>query len=204
MAFQSVPNTFEIDINWQVNTQNCQNTFYMQVDPLDYTATMVQDIVDDFAYIALTYWKTLLCSAVTITSVYGRGLANIVDVQGLATGSMPAAGTFSTSNPCSNNNAFAVSRKSSLTGRSSRGRVYLPLCVGALDTNEDYVNSTYTAAVNACMSNLRGRIIASGFGTEVIVSRYSGGVKRAVGITYPVEDYYITDLRVDSRRDRLP
>lgn len=40
--------------------------------------------------------------------------------------------------------------------------------------------------------------------TEVIVSRYTGGAARPFGVTFNVEEWQLTDVVVDSRRDRLP
>jgi hypothetical protein len=109
------------------------------------------------------------------------------------------------SNPCPSNVAYAVSRRSGLTGRSARGRVFIgPMAVASLQTDENLVLAVWSQGTVDALNEIKTlpRILAQNL-EEVIVSRFNNNAPRATGITFPVTTYVATDLRVDSQRGRL-
>jgi hypothetical protein len=106
--------------------------------------------------------------------------------------------------PLPANVSLAVKRLSNLTGRSARGRVYVPFIpVNAQTSNENVLD---TATVNAWVADLNELVgLAVGIGWQhVIISRFNNGAPRDDGVVFPVVTYAVTDYRLDSRRDRLP
>ena len=201
MVFQSVPETAEVVMRMVCNNAPVTNTFYARkTGGYDLTSltTLVVAVYTNFITSILPYLPiALLCDGAT-----GRGLQFINDVEYVHSPGV-VAGAAAT-NPTPSNVALAFKRTSGLTGRSARGRVYIgPLPTGALTTDENYVSSAVAANLLGGLDEMRIEIAAQGW-IEVIVSRYTGGTKRPTGVTFPVVDYSYSNLRVDSRRDRLP
>lgn len=201
MAFQSVPETAEVVIRAVCNNVDVTNTFYGRKTG-GYTLSDVQALTiavyDNWAGLIAPHMPV----AYILNGATGRGLELLNDVEYIHTPGAVAGQ--SATNPTPNNVCLAIKRSSSFTGRSARGRVYVgPIPVGHLATDENFVGATWAANIVAGLEDMRDDMSAAGW-QEVIVSRYSSGVKRATGVTFAVVSYNNTDLRVDSRRDRLP
>jgi hypothetical protein len=162
--------------------------------------------VEDLTIAVYDNWAGLITPHMPIAYILngatGRGLEFQNDVEYEHTPGAVAGQ--SATNPTPSNVCIAIKRSSSFTGRSARGRVYVgPIPVGHLQTDENFVGATWVANIIAGLQDMRDDMSAIGW-QEVIVSRYSNNVKRAVGVTFAVVNYDNVDLRVDSRRDRLP
>jgi len=201
MAFQSVAGVAEVVVRGLVNGQTITNTFYG-----NYGGTYGQAAITALAA-AMDSWVDvellpLLSSSYSYVECVSKGLENINDyTDSVATSAGPGAVGV---DPFPNNVALAISRRSGLTGRSARGRVYIGgLPESILSGGEDYF---VTASVNAfvdALNEVRTYMDAADW-QEVIVSRWLAGVKRTEGVFFSVTDYVAVDTRVDSRRDRLP
>ena len=103
-----------------------------------------------------------------------------------------------------NNVTIAIKRTSILTGRSARGRVYwIGLATSFLTADENFITLGANANIVDAVDSIK--TICTTFGwLPVIVSRFSGGVQRAEGVTFEWENTSNEDLRVDSQRGRLP
>jgi len=202
MPFQSVPNTIEVTTHGVCNSQPVVNTFYFAT-LANYSAQEVEDI----AVAVWDWWAAdmndIYPIAFLLSSVKARGLENENDFEFVhAPGTI--AGTIA-SNPTPSNVCFCVSRRSALTGRSARGRVYIgPIAIGSLQTDENLVSSTWAASLVTALNLLHTTVGPTLSMEEVIVSRYNAGAQRAVGVTFDVVNYTNVDLRVDSQRGRLP
>ncbi len=201
MAFQSVPETFELIVQYVCNNVQMVNTFYASKSG-GYNSSDLSDACE----VMFDLWEGEMLPqfpvAYILTSVAARGLEDENDIEALY--NPTDVGGSVGSNPTPNNVAFVVSRRSGLTGRSARGRVYLgPLPQANLQTDENFYSATQAALMVDGLNTIKVNLAVIGL-TEVIVSRYSDGVKRATGVTFAVSEYAFTDLRVDSRRDRLP
>lgn len=203
MAFQSVPDTIEVDFNMSYKTIPIQNTFYVKVAGADYTQGSAEDLGSALAaWFAATYVDRLPADLVGV-NITLRGLENANDFLVIDTDIAGEPGVRTNDFP--NNVAWAVRRNSGLTGRSARGRVFWP--IASADRNassENFVDATSAAAIVAILnlfeSAAQGAVASA---TEVIVSRFSGGVKRTTGITFPVVNYSYSDLKFDTMRGRL-
>ena len=201
MVFQPVPNTVEIQARYSQNAQPIQMTFhaeflapYVEADLIALANTM--DFLFGTTFLPI---QTLDCSYVQ-TAVRGLNSINdfeVFDASNAGPGGLAIAGY-------PNQVTLAVSRRSRFTGRSSRGRVYwIGLAQDQLDTNENFVLPGTSTAVGSAVNGIALGISGAGW-VPVIVSRWSEGVKRPAGVTFPWVTTVVTDDRVDSRRDRMP
>lgn len=201
MAFQRVPETAEVAVVYLSNLVNVQNTFYgrkvggYSLADLELLAEGMDTWVDEIV-------KPIISNQINYVRVDVRGLDNENDLEATNADSAGAGGLAQNPNP--NSVSFAVSRRSGFTGRSARGRIYwLPPTVNQLTSNENFILPTPAGAITDALNLVRTVMGALDF-TEVIVSRYTGGEKRAEAVTFEVVEYTATDFRLDSRRDRMP
>lgn len=198
MAFQIVPDTAQVCLrfNWlAIPMQVC--VYYRTIAAI--TETLLQALVDELmdAYIADV--ADVVVSSVTLREIWARSLESEVAPQATNNnGGTPVPGTISDTVENSGE-AFVFGFNSGKTGRSSRGRVYLP-GVSVTATNEGQVT-------NATIIN-NGPVWTAFFlvpetldWTHVIVSRYHEGAARAEGVTQDVTTYYMTNL-IGSQRNR--
>jgi len=174
-----------------------ENTFYYgYVTTPD--STDLTDLLQDLATVIGSDWLPLLPANVAITSLYARDLEIEAAVQAEeflvgAVGTASGAGlpTYVT---------LAVARKTALTGRSTRGRIFWIAL-----TEEQVTNSTVDGGVMADIVDAVEAFDAAaallGY-SPVIVSRYNNGLKRATGVTYPITTWAANDGLVDTRRSR--
>lgn len=112
-----------------------------------------------------------------------------------------AGGSLVVSDP--NNVTLAISFRSGMTGRSFRGRNYLPGIPGSA-ISDNRVSSILANLFAGAYEILMGEdAIATGF-TWGVISRRTGGALRAAGIVTPITQVVIVDTVVDSQRRRLP
>jgi hypothetical protein len=199
MTFQAVPNTIEVDVRGTYIGQQVENTLYLRMDH----APTAGDVADAAA--AISGWFIanvipLVGASYVLRAVHAKDLtvfagAEADDIAGAGT-----AGTAAGS-PYPGNVALAMSFQTGLGGRSFRGRNYIAgLTSGQVSGNT--VTSAAAAAFQAAYNQLLTELVSSSF-TWVVVSRVTGGVLRAAGITTPVLVALLTDLLVDSMRRRL-
>jgi hypothetical protein len=199
MAFQSVPRTCQITVAWSINGQPLVNTFYAFKGEA-YTAADIDDVAAAVDLWVDSSLKPILGAETTYVRTEVRGLENEEDFLSIVTTNSGLCGVTSASVP--NQVCFAMKRNSGLTGRSARGRVYMPIMQVVLASNENTVSSTFAEALRDALNALRIVLLALEW-IESIVSRYNEGVKREVGINFAVTGYDFTDLVVDTQRGRL-
>lgn len=105
-----------------------------------------------------------------------------------------------------NNCTMAVSFQTGLSGRSFRGRNYVP-CLTNSQVTGNYIDSTWAQSIVDAYSDLTFPAnigILPGGWEWVVLSRKSGGVDRSVGVFTEITNVVVTDLVVDSQRNRLP
>ncbi len=203
MAFQPVPDVAAIDVIFTLNGVTVQNTHYALL-PGGYSLTDLQALADK---IDLTFSATVAPDSppeVTYVKTEVRGLAVINDL--LAEANVGTAVGLHSGSALPNQVTFAIKKLSGFTGRSARGRIFW---VGVPDntlqpTNENLVTATWAANVVADIDFIRVQIETVGLWQAVIVSRFTLGVQRAFGVTFPWVDTTNVDLRVDTHRGRLP
>jgi len=197
MAFQVVPDTIIVELRGENQTVPVENTFYYSyTTPPD--ESELETLLDALSAVYTASFKPLLPDGVTVTELYARDLGSEVAAQALvpvASGQGSATGDSMPSF-----NTIAISRRSGLTGRSARGRIYW-LGLSESQVQGQVVMSTPRAAMLAAVLAWDAAASAQGF-EPVIVSRYHNHVKRAEGVTYAIEGWSLTDFDVDTQRNR--
>lgn len=202
MAFQSVPETAEITVNCAINGVSVQNTYharkeggYSEAD-LELMAAAFDLIAGDSATLGL------YSNALTYAQVEVRGLESENDL--VVQNSDSAGPGTRTNQELPAQVAFVIKRLSAFTGRSARGRIYwFGFANDMIQGNTNFMQMTFADQILAIVELYRAAILAQSW-VPVIVSRFSGGVKRETGVTFVWINSAYTDLRLDTRRDRLP
>jgi len=200
MAFQPVPKGAVASIQYTCNGNPMANVLNFEKTGASYNQSDIDNLALAVAAWALGEYFPLLNVATTGLQVVVRGLAAINDYA--ATEDLTSGAGTGSGNPVSNQVAYVVKFLSGLTGRSARGRFYTGgFGVSALDTNERFVTTTFRDFIVGAMEELPDAVGAAGW-THCILSRYTGGVKRASGVLFPVTNYTVTDLKTDTVRRR--
>jgi len=200
MAFQSVPETAEIVITYLHQAEQMVSTMHAQLVG-GYSISTLQLLADAVdAAMPTTFLLQQSVEAQYInTTVRGLELEN--DQEAIAnanTGPGLLAGI-----ALPGNVTLSVKKGSGLTGRSARGRLFwIGLNRSQLQTNENFVLTASTLAIVAVVEGMRVAIAATTW-TPVIVSRFTGGLKRATGKTFPWTVTSAVNDTVDSQRGRL-
>lgn len=201
MAFQSVPSTIQVEVRYSLALTQIENILYFKtLEP--YTEEYIVDLVEAVYAAWADDVMTELSSELTLREVYAKGLENIIDFQALYVPITPDTGDVASSS-LPGSVACCVAFKSGLTGRSSRGRIYVPGIPESAVTGNTF-NSGYAAALaNGVAAAVLDVETAFPTAQHVIVSRVTGGVVRPEGATFAVTEYQSTDNFVDSRRSRV-
>lgn len=161
--------------------------------------------LDDFQQIhqeaILPYWTALRNQ--TSNQVYLRwveytGLTLESDWQ--STWQVQTTGAV-TGQAMSNNNALVTSWSGNVSGRSTRGRSYLPV-VNETTGNGNFVTTVTANALVTAGLDLLTNLIADGF-RLVVASYVSNKLPRLSALLTPVTSV-TTNTRIDSQRRRLP
>lgn len=200
MPFQRVPNTAELTIVGSMAGQLIINTYYAQyADPYDLTDLTALASVGD------AWWSSDMQALVSDQYTYLRshvqGLNAEIDFEAedsTHTGDVGTADGLS----CPNNVTLSIKRSSANTGRSARGRVFWPALVEGYLIDTAHINPVSATPIVTSLMNLHDAINDVGR-TEVIVSRFHNGAKRAEAVTFDVVEYIVVDYALDSMRRRL-
>lgn len=203
MAFQSVPETASIDVIYTLNGQTVQNVFYA-LFPGGYGLSDVQELADEVDIAVGENWLDIQPPEAVYQRIEVRGLEFENDV--LATADANSGPGESISPTLPNNVTLSIKKTSALTGRSARGRTYwIGIPTDQLvSTNENLVLTAFINEVETEVGRIRTRINTTSTWVAVLVSRFTGGAKRAVGVTFVWVDTTCVNNVVDTQRGRLP
>lgn len=162
-------------------------------------------LLADFAAQLIAWWaaemKPNVTNQVSLTRIRMRDLTT---QNGLVLDVIPGTsqvGTL-TGQAMPGNVAFSIKKNTGYAGRSFRGRIYqFGFNEADVDGNNIGVGraSAYVDAWN------EARLLVGSLGDYgmVVVSKYSGNAPRVTGLKTDVASFTYSDLRVDTRRDRL-
>lgn len=201
MAFQPVPGTAEVVVTYTYQGAEWVNTFYAFMDGT-WSDVDLQALADATDTAVTAGIKTILSNTISYTGVQARGLRDEFDIfvsanAGAGVGGIASAITSAQA-------AYCLTRFSAFTGRSARGRVYLPApTVAQMDsTDKNLVTTSYRNAALASLNAVTNGQAAIDW-TPVIVSRVQGGVVLAEAQTFIQTGWRARDLRIDTQRRRL-
>ncbi len=201
MAFQRVPETAEAVTKYTAGTKNVLMTFYARFIGGYSTSDLVNLASNVDGRVGLDFLP-IQSNNIVYNNTTVRGLDKENDEEVVDSDATGFGGVTSPALP--NNVTFAVKRLSGLTGRSARGRVFwLGMPTSDLATDENFIKGPESLAILGAIDGMRVALTLSGW-SPVIVSRFTGGVKRAEAVTFTWLLTSITDERVDSSRGRLP
>jgi hypothetical protein len=200
MAFQSVPNTAEITFVFSLNGKNVVNTIHAERLG-GYDAPQITTLAAAMDTAANTFLKPQMVIDAQYLRVEVRGLDSEND---FAASNDTNTGQGAIVGPgLPGNVTLSVKRSSVLTGRSARGRwYYVGLASGELTANENFLDANVALNKAIAVDGLRARIVIEGW-VPVIVSRFTGGVKRTFGATFEWVATTVVNNDVDSQRGRL-
>lgn len=200
MAFQSVPETAEIVIRYSQHGETYNNVLHAKLVG-GYALADLQALADAVDLGVAAEWLPHQTDECLYNDTTVRGLEFENDQEAVAFVSTGSGAVIAKSNP--GNVTLSVKKGSNKTGRSARGRLYwIGIPVTQLSANENVLTVGAVFDIVAAVNNLRIDIDNTVW-KPVIVSRFSGGVARPVGITF---DWTVTTAvndNVDSQRSRL-
>lgn len=164
-----------------------------------------QETLVDLGEALITWWDTnlqpLVGAHMSLTRIRLRDLTTQNGLIADVTSTLPITGTLS-GTPPSNNVAWSLKKMTGFSGRSFRGRVYhMGMTESVVNGNlidTGHGNSVITAWNEALF--LSGGVADYGM---VVVSKYSGGSPRVLGLATDCIAIAAADYRVDTRRDRM-
>lgn len=200
MTFQSAPRCAEAVPVMIVAGELVVNVFnFKYVADYDQTAiNRLAEVVD--AWMGAHY-LLMLSTSLSYNQTLVRGLESSVD---LTAANTTSAGVGSiTGAVLPNNVAFCVTHRSGMTGRSARGRTFIPAIGEAELVATNTVSTTYKAAADAVFNTLNTNALAAGWQFSIL-SRVNAGVKRSTAVAYTIVSSEARNSILDSQRGRLP
>jgi hypothetical protein len=199
MAFQPVPNTVSAEVRYDVLGKAIENVLHFKFDGA-YGITDLEDLAEAIDMWVGTDWMPLMPNNVTFREVFVRGLNSETDLFTTAAGNVGDIGGMNNGNP--NNCSKAIKLGTSLTGRNARGRLFVAGVPQSVLISDNYVTQAWVDDLIEAIEALIAICEALGW-TLAIVSRFLNGVKRAIGVVYPVTTVTVTNLTTDSMRGRM-
>jgi len=200
MPFQAVANCALATVIWTRNSQRCTMTFGA-AHAGAYNQSDIDNLALNMDVWAVNEFLAILASTDQYEGVDVRGLAQSIDLSSEVT-TNAQAGTVS-SLPQANGICIAVKRSTGQTGRSARGRVYVPLTVSMIDGNEDFITTSAQSLIEDALNEVTGAMANAGW-IHVVISRQHAGVVLEEGVARAVTGYAMADREIDTQRRRMP
>lgn len=195
MPFVAIPDVTALTVDWLHDNQPCVNTFHYDTGTL--TATQLEDLCTTVMNYIEAHWMGGLPTNVQLVKVRAVGMWTAGAPENQVSPATAIHGTDS-GEALPNNVSFAIKRKTGLSGRHNRGRIYW---VGLTDGQLADANSLHASLADGLVSFCNGLLVAVNAATpggpEVIVDKVHGTKVNVSGYAY-------TDLFIDSSRRRLP
>lgn len=207
MPFVPVPDVVQVDTIFLLDGQRVENTSYWFKET-GWTLSDIGDWLGEMNTVIQAELLPFLTSSIQLIELVARLLDTASSI-GLSFVPEPIPSGSVAAEALPNNDTYTISFKTGLTGRSFRGRNYVPgLTIDSVVSNN--VTATFRAGVLSFYNTLKAQGEANGL-TMVVVSRYSGvnpvtgdPIPRAIGISTPITTFTTFDTVVDSQRRRLP
>lgn len=202
MAFQPAPDIAEVEIRMTLQGVPVENVLhFISLTGFPYDASTIELLAEN----ALANWSTHIlpvqCTALSLQSVLAKDLSAEIAPTFEAFPLVPVTGVL-TGPAMPNQNAIVLTKRSGLTGRSARGRLYH--CGFTEDqVSGNFILPAYADAVNNAYADF---VQAMGDDDHqmVILSRRNGGVERPAGIAFNLLTIGLRNNRIDSQRRRMP
>jgi hypothetical protein len=207
MAFVPVPNTLQVDVLYLLDSQRVENTLYFERTS-GWTLPEIIDWIEQLRTLISEELMPLLNDSIQFIELVAR-LLDAASSIGYVASVVPPVNGGKGGNCAPNNVSYTIGFKTGLTGRSFRGRNFVP-GISSADIADNTIVSDLRTGLLAFYSLLRTAASESS-APWVVVSRYSGvdpvtkkPIPRVTGVTTPVTSVTTYDNVVDSQRRRLP
>jgi len=206
MAYVPVANVAEVEMRMRLAGQSIENTLYFQFASGPSSAELTA-LGGDMRDWWIASYAPLVSSLVQLVEVNCTDLTTATGPQvGIAVTDEFGTGG---SNALSNNVALCVSFRTTMRGRSFRGRNYISGIDRTQLVDSNTFETSYATSVHDAYNAINSALSVSA--DWVIVSRFSGmggtprrPIPRAAGLATLVTSVVIVDRTVDSMRRRLP
>lgn len=201
MAFIPVPDVAYVSLESTLVGQLCINTFYYLITAPPITLVALEDLCTEFMTAVVGDLLAVSPDTRVFTRVVATDLTTDPGLQALTLAPPGTDGTQTSTMPGSV--CMSIKRTTGFTGRSHRGRIYMPLWDAAIsDTDPNISSPTIAANIIAGIQAIDDAVASLGW-TPVVVSRQENGVPLLVGEAYPITGWSVADFNVDSQRRRL-
>jgi len=202
MAFQPVPDVAQVRIVGREDGQITNNTLYFFHSGGRPSFLDLGDLANQIAIWVGGGIQSYASAAWAAQLVLVKDLTDATGAQAAAGFSVGTGGVGG--GPAPNNVSFAISFHTALSGRSYRGRNFIPGIPLQAVSGNTITSDFITNYVNAYNALTPGGGAVTPSWTWVVVSRVSGGVDRVAGQATPITFATNTDNIIDSMRRRLP
>lgn len=201
MAFVPVPMTAQVDVVYLWNGQRVENTLYFRSTSDEPNENNMNDLLVTLANLWVNGLMELLAETIVLILLEARSLhVQNGPVASFALSPGVPGSIAGEANP--GNCAWTVTFATSLAGRSFRGRNYVA-GIPQGSVAESTVSQTFADNVLAHYELVRTTLPANEW-QWCVVSRYTNGAPRVVGVATPITSVRYFDLTTDSQRRRLP
>lgn len=199
MPFQSAPDCAEAVIHALANTQPIVNRLNFKFAS-GYTQTDIDNLAAAVDAAMASHYLPICSSSVAYSHVHVRGLTNIIDLE---SDNATSAGSGSAgASSVAANVTLCVTLHTGFTGRSARGRFYgFPTVDGSLTSILAFTGA-YVTALEDVVAAIFANASAANW-TPVVLSRFSGGVKRTTAVATTITNATARNALIDSQRGRL-
>lgn len=196
---RTLPNGIEVVVNYSLFNKIVSNVFHV-VSATEVTDLILQAIVDAFKDWLELDAMQFMSYELGATEIVATDISEPDGIQVTHTFAPTLDGTL-VSDAASSNVAICISHLTERTGRSFRGRTYMPGNTLSTIVNNE-LDPTRQATLLSIYVALAARIEGAG-ASMVVASFVSGGLPRAVGVGTPITGFSV-GKRVDTQRRRLP
>jgi len=200
MPFQSVPDCAQATVVTTLNGITMNTTLSFAFTGGGYA----QEDIDSLAAGVDNWWaaevQPLLSTSCDYVQTNVRGLEFLSDLEAIDNTNAGPGGNGNEPLPALT--AACISFRTGFTGRSARGRNYIPgLCISDMAANENTIDSTVLTSLQTAYELLVASVGGIGW-QHVVISRYTLGAARPTGIYRLVTAYVFTDNLWDTQRRR--
>jgi len=204
VTHQRVPNTALIRVIFSLDGQTLENTYHAEM-PAGYAQADLDNLAAVVDFTPAANMRSSIADAAQYVRTDVVGLNQENDMSATANLGAGAGAIGGGSFP--GLVSFAVARLSGLTGRSARGRVFVPAipraAVASAAGNANQITTAYANAYVGLVEGFRTTIEAIGLWNAVLVSRYHEGSKRAEAVTFTWTSTKYTTLTLAAQRRRM-
>lgn len=203
--FIPAPNTVSLELIYGYNTGTVMENVIHVEKGAPFTLAEIQGLRAAVIACWSAGLKNAFDSAQTLNRVRIRALDSAVAPTEDYSLPTPLPGGLSSGGNMPTVNCVAVKLGTGLTGRSNRGRIYIPvLGTNALDTNRNELYASVAVTIVAALEQLRAAIPAwDATARWVITSFRNEYAWRTVAVNNTVTTIVLVDRHLDSQRRRL-